>query len=201
MKKFLKVAGLVIAIPVGLFVILAVLLYVPPVQNFLVDKVTAAASEQSGMQMRIDNVRLGFPLNLRVNGVEVISARHDTLLSARQLRVDIRLLPLLHKEIEIDGIRLSDVRVNTQDLIPSVSIAGSLGEFYLSSHGVALTPETAVINEAILRHTDLVIRLHDTAEEDTTASSPLYWKILLKTMQCEQVNDYVRTLLKAGEEE
>ena len=97
MKKFLKVAGLVIAIPVGLFVILAVLLYVPPVQNFLVDKVTAAASEQSGMQMRIDNVRLGFPLNLRVNGVEVISARRDTLLSARQLRVDIRLLPLLHK--------------------------------------------------------------------------------------------------------
>lgn len=187
MKKFLKVAGLVIAIPVGLFVILAVLLYVPPVQNFLVDKVTAAASEQSGMQMRIDNVRLGFPLNLRVNGVEVISARHDTLLSARQLRVDIRLLPLLHKEIEIDGIRLNDVRVNTQDLIPSVSIAGSLGEFYLSSHGVALTPETAVINEAILRHTDLVIRLHDTAEEDTTASSPFYWKILLKTMQCEQV--------------
>ena len=79
MKKFLKVAGLVIAIPVGLFIILAVLLYVPAIQNFVVDKVTGIASEKTGMQIRVDNVRLGFPLSLRVNGVDILSHRQDTL--------------------------------------------------------------------------------------------------------------------------
>lgn len=49
MKKFLKVTGLVITIPVGLFIILAALLYVPAIQNFVVDKVTAAVSKQGDM--------------------------------------------------------------------------------------------------------------------------------------------------------
>ena len=78
MKKFLKVTGLVITIPVGLFIILAALLYVPAIQNFVVDKVTAAVSKQGDMQISIDNVRLGFPLRLHINGVEVLSPKQDT---------------------------------------------------------------------------------------------------------------------------
>lgn len=189
MKKFLKVTGLVITIPVGLFIILAALLYVPAIQNFVVDKVTAAVSKQGDMQISIDNVRLGFPLRLHINGVEVLSPKQDTLLSAEQLRVHIQLLPLLRKQIEVDGISLRDVHMNTGDLIPSMTLQGSLGEFRLSSHGVALTPEVAIVNEALLRNTDLTIRFReDTEEPDTTTSSPVYWKILLESLRCEKVN-------------
>lgn len=188
MKKLLKVTGIVMAVPVGLFIILAALLYVPPIQNFVVDKVTSTVSRQGDMQISIDNVRLGFPLNLRVNGVKVLSAGQDTLLSAGQLRVDIQLLPLLRKQVEVDGISLRDVRMNTGDLIPSLALQGSLGEFRLSSHGVALTPEVAIVNEALLRNTDLTIRFRESTEPDTTASAPVYWKILLESLRCEQVN-------------
>lgn len=189
MKKFLKVAGLVIAIPVGLFIILAVLLYVPAIQNFVVDKVTGIASEKTGMQIRVDNVRLGFPLSLRVNGVDILSHRQDTLLSAGQLQVDVQLLPLLRKQIEVDGVSLKDVRMNTEDLIPSVALQGTLGEFYLSSHGVALDPEIAIVNKALLRRTHLTVSLRDTTTTDTTeTSSPTYWKILVKSLQCEDVD-------------
>lgn len=187
MKKFLKVTGLVIAIPVGLFILLAALLYIPSIQNYLVDKVASEASRQTGMQISVRNVRLGFPLNLRVNGVEMLSSRKDTLLSAGQLRVDVQLLPLLRKQVEIDGISLTDVRMDTRDLIPSVALQGSLGEFRLASHGVALDPEVAIINQALLRHTDLTISLRDTTEADTTASTPTYWRFLLKRLRCEDV--------------
>ena len=188
MKKFLKVAGLVIAIPVSLFIILAILLYVPPIQNFVVDKVTTAVSKQNDLDISINNVRLGFPLNLRINGVNVLSASKDTLLAAEQLRVDVQLWPLLHKQIEVDGINLRGVRMDTGELIPSMTLKGSLGEFYLSSHGVALTPEVATVNKALLRNTDLSICFHETTETDTTASEPIYWKILLESLQCEQVS-------------
>ena len=181
MKKFLKVTGLVITIPVGLFIILAALLYVPAIQNFVVDKVTAAVSKQGDMQISIDNVRLGFPLRLHINGVEVLSPKQDTLLSAEQLRVHIQLLPLLRKQIEVDGISLRDVHMNTGDLIPSMTLQGSLGEFRLSSHGVALTPEVAIVNEALLRNTDLTIRFREDTEEPDTPHhrrciGKSYWK-------------------------
>ena len=100
-----------------------------------------------------------------------------------------QLLPLLRKQIEVDGVSLKDVRMNTEDLIPSVALQGTLGEFYLSSHGVALDPEIAIVNKALLRRTHLTVSLRDTTTTDTTeTSSPTYWKILVKSLQCEDVD-------------
>ena len=58
-----------------------VLLYIPPVQNlFNAGKLTAYASEATGMQIQVERIDLRFPLNLLVRGVEVIQ-QPDTLLS------------------------------------------------------------------------------------------------------------------------
>lgn len=187
MKRILKIAGILIAIPVGLFIIVATLLYIPAIQNYLVDKIAVYASEKTNTRIQIDNIRLGFPLNLRINGVEMISSTQDTLLRANQLRVDVQLLPLLRKQIEIDGFGLNGVQLDTKDLISSVALKGSLGELYLSSHGVDLTPEIATVNKMILRNTDLEVILPDSVPPDTTASSPTYWKILLNSLECENV--------------
>lgn len=187
MKKVLRILGWFAVIPVSLFIIVVTLLYIPAIQNFLVDKVTTYVSEETGMSFKVDNIRLGFPLNLRVNGVEVLSMEKDTLLSAKTLQLDIQLLPLLKKQIEVDGIGLKDVKLDTKDFIPSVALKGSLGEFYLASHGVALDSQTAIVNKAVLRNTNLFVCLTDTTVADTTASSPTLWRILLKKMQCEKV--------------
>ena len=48
--------------PVLLFVLLTILIYLPPVQNWLVDKVAAYASEETGMEITVDHVDLSFPL-------------------------------------------------------------------------------------------------------------------------------------------
>lgn len=60
------------AYPLILFVILMVLLYIPPVQNFLRKEAAVYASEATGMQINVRRIDLRFPLNLLVRGVEVI---------------------------------------------------------------------------------------------------------------------------------
>ena len=69
MKKIFKKILIVLLIPVAIFFIMAVLLYIPPVQNWIVRQVTSTASEKTGLDISVDNVRLAFPLDLSVNGV------------------------------------------------------------------------------------------------------------------------------------
>ena len=67
MKKVLKWMGIAVLTPVLLFIILAALLYLPPVQNWVVQKVTAIASEKTGMEISIGHVNLEWPLDLGID--------------------------------------------------------------------------------------------------------------------------------------
>lgn len=61
MKKALWwILGILLS-PILLFLILTMLLYFPPVQNWAVDKVAAIASDKTGMQITVNHVDLSFP--------------------------------------------------------------------------------------------------------------------------------------------
>ena len=53
MKKALKWMGIAVLTPILLFIILTAILYLPPVQNWAVQKVTAIASEKTGMDITV----------------------------------------------------------------------------------------------------------------------------------------------------
>ena len=97
MKKYIKWGGIVLASPFILFILLCILIYIPPVQNFIVDKATAYASEATGMQIHIQRISLSFPLNLVVHETTVKNQK-ETLLDVEELTVRIQLLPLLKKQ-------------------------------------------------------------------------------------------------------
>lgn len=50
-RKWIKWVSWILLTPILLFVVLMVLLYVPPVQNFLRKQATSYASEATGMQI------------------------------------------------------------------------------------------------------------------------------------------------------
>ncbi len=103
-----------------------VLLYIPPVQNLLRREVTAYASKATGMQIQVERIDLRFPLNLLVRGVEVIQ-QPDTLLSLESLNVRVQAWPLLKGKVEVDEVTLSQVAVNSANLIEGMQIKGVLG--------------------------------------------------------------------------
>ncbi len=187
MKKFIKWSGIVIAIPITLFIIVSILIYIPPIQNFIVRKATDMASDATGMNINIERISLSFPLDLVVHNTSVVNEQ-DTVLNVEKLTVKIQMKPLFKKQVEVDALELNNADVNTLDIIEGMKLKGKLGKFTLASHGVALSPETATINDIDIKDADIDICMTDTTATDTTASEPLYWKILLEKANMENVS-------------
>ena len=84
----------VLLTPIILFIILMILLYVPPVQNLIRKQATAIASDATGMDISVERIDLRFPLNLLVRGVlmvqpadSAVDVQHpDTLLNLGSLK-------------------------------------------------------------------------------------------------------------------
>ena len=174
-KKLLKWLVAVAVSPIVLFLLLAILIYIPAVQNFVVGKVTEHLSATTGMALRVDNVRLAFPLDLSVRGVEAVE-RGDTLLAVRALRLNVQVWPLLKGRADIDGVELYNTRLNTKDLIADTYVRGSIRQLTARSHGVEWNAGRLRLDRALLDGADLYVALSDTTtEKDTTAAAP--WRI------------------------
>lgn len=186
MKKILKWCGIIISIPFALFIIISILIYIPPVQDFIVKKAASMASTATGMDINVGRISLSFPLNLNIHNVSAVQ-ENDTLLNAGKITLKVQMKPLFRKQVEIDAFRLEKISLNTMNMIEGLALKGELGELYLESHGVALSPETATINSFILKDTHMDICIADTAAADTTASEPLYWLFMLQKANLENV--------------
>ena len=177
-----------IASPFLFFLLLILLLYLPPVQRFVVNKASAIASESMGLDISVGRLDLRFPLDLLVRDVKAVEpTTRDTLLSLERLKVELRLWKLLKKEIEIEEISIRNATFDTRDFIDGMAVNGHLGELFLESHGVAFSPETARINEFSVKNSDVSLVLGNIEGTDTTSSEPIYWKILLDKIDIEDV--------------
>jgi len=177
MKKVLKWLGIAVLVPILLIVILAVLLYLPPIQNWTVKKVVAIASEKTGLEISIERVSLEFPLDLGIEGFRALHKNDsivnqtDTIADVRKMVCDVRLLPLFQKRVVIDELSLTDANLNTNGFISDLRVKGCLQELWLSSDGIDLDQETVEVNGARLSEARLDIALSDTAAVDTTEST------------------------------
>lgn len=187
MKRWIKWIGIILLIPVALVLLLAVLLYVPAFQNFVIREVTHYASKTTGMQIGFDRVRLSFPLDLTLEGVQLIEPPADTLLLLKQLTLSVKPLPLLRKEVVIDAIDLRDVRANTGAFIEGMELKGGIGKLYATSNGIDLKKEEAVLNKIELSDAALTLFLNDTTSKKDTASTPVRWKLKLDEVAFDRI--------------
>lgn len=195
MMRALKWLGIAVLIPILLFCLLAVLLYLPPVQNWAVKQVAAIASEKTGMEISVEHVNLEFPLNLGVEGVRVIrpqkgasdgnTLQKDTVADIRKMVVDVQLKPLFKGQVEVDKLDLEGVKVNTTDFISDTQVKGTLGKLSLESHGIDLKGESLRVNRAQLEDANVDVILSDTAAVDTTESTNK-WKILVDDLSVKR---------------
>ena len=186
MKKALWwILGILLS-PVLLFIILAILLYLPPVQNWAVQKVTAYASEETGMDITVGYVRLAFPLDLAVNDVRVLSPAPalaaandtpvDTIADVQRLVVNMQLLPLFSSKVVINELEITNTSLNTNGFIAAARVKGRFDRLFVSSRGIDLNKEEVEANGTTLEGALLDIQLNDSIPEDTTTSEN-HWKI------------------------
>lgn len=183
MRKVLKWCGIALLTPILLFVLLVILLYIPPIQNWVAGLVADYASEQTGMDISVQHVSLKFPLDLSVDGFRVIKPndsipqQRDTIADVGNLTVSVQLMPLFKGQVEVDELAFRHLKVNTDGLIASTRVKGSLDYLRVESHGIDLDRQTVMVNSADIQKANVdVTLLRDTLPEDTT-HTPTLWNI------------------------
>lgn len=176
MKRALKILFRTLLVVFLLVVMLAASLYLPPVQRWAVDRLTAYLQEETGLEVSIGSVHLAFPLDLRLGQVHVAQAETDVIDVAHVL-VDLDLTHLFRKRIGVEAIELKDGSIYSTDLIETLCMEGSLGSLRVVADDIDLRRQKVRVNEATLDGCVLDIKLREAAEEDTTESAPVDWQI------------------------
>ena len=184
-KAFWWILGVLLS-PVLLFVVLTVLLYLPPVQNWAVDKVAAIASEKTGMDISVGHVQLSFPLDLQIDDFKMIHLP-DTIADVEQLTVDVQLLPLFKKQVVINQLEVNNTRLNTNGFVEAATVKGRFKRLFVSSKGIDLDKQTVQVNGACLEDANLDVQLNDSVPEDTTTTETL-WVINIDSVTVERSN-------------
>ena len=189
-KRIITWGACIIASPFILFILLAVLLYVPALQNFAVHKVADYASEKTGMQIAVERVCLEFPIDLGIENFKMIKQNDslpqvkDTVADMKRLVVSVKLLPLMKSQVEIDEFDIQGLKMNTTDFIHEARVKGTVGRLALQSHCIDWQRQTICIDDASLKDANVNVELSDTVPPDTT-STPTYWKIALDNLSVE----------------
>ena len=175
-------------VPFLLFVLLAVLLYLPPVQSWAVQKAASYASDKTGMDISIDRIALGFPLDLNLQGFKALQPSsslkqaRDTVADVSSLVVEVKLWPLLSKKVVIDNLDLRDTKFNTAGFVASACVKGQLKRLYLSAKDIDLDKETVDISNVLLSDAQVNVALCDTVPPDTSTEKSR-WKIAVARVE------------------
>lgn len=108
LRRIMVFALKAVAIVLVLFMLLAFVVQIPSVQNWIIDKTTAYLSKELKTTVKIDNFKLDFFDELSIGGLYIANQNQptDTLLYADRLRVDISWGYLLFAIIQLDAVKL-----------------------------------------------------------------------------------------------
>ncbi|MDE5813311.1 MAG: AsmA family protein, partial [Muribaculaceae bacterium] len=173
-RRPLKVLGCLLVV----ILLIPVLIYIPPVQDFAVKTATKIVADKTGMKIGIDKLRLKFPVDLSLSGVSVIEASGDTMVLVREALVDVKLRPLLGLDFKIKRLRLRDgyYRMLSPDSSMLMKIKAGLLEVDDKSWANMKT-STISLNDAKLRDGDVFLSMDvwkQTATPTDTTSTPFY---------------------------
>lgn len=188
MKRWLKWIGMICLIPITLVLLIAALLYVPPIQNKLVQVATKYAGEATGMQINIDRVRLSFPVNLAVCGIEVITPP-DTLAKIDRLILHVNPFLIANQVIGVNALTFKEVEVNTGSFTEGMDIKGYIKSLSAKADHISLAEETVQLNHIILSDANIQLRIDSLSQEkDTTSSAPVKWLLSLNKAALKNIS-------------
>lgn len=108
-RKSLKVFLWIIGSILGLFLLLAISLQIPAVQNFAKNKAVSYLEGKIHTKVSIDRIEIGLPKKVILEGVYFEDQQKDTLLAGEKIAVDISLFELMNNKIELNSVSLTGI--------------------------------------------------------------------------------------------
>ena len=183
--RFLRWVCILLLSPIILFLVLAVLLYIPFIQDWAVGIACEKISESTHLDVKVERVRISFPLDLDLQKLCITQPGNpaDTVLAVNSCIVDLDMCGLLGGKIGVDALDLNGVVADTHLLLPSLIVKGRLQDFHLDVHDLEFSNNRVYVTGAALDGCDLDIALRDTTIIDTTTSKPLPWKVDFRNIE------------------
>lgn len=114
LKKLLRIFGWIVFSIIGLLLLAAILIQLPPVQNFAKKKVVSYLESKIHTKVAIEKINLQFPTSLSLRMVYFEDQAKDTLLYGNKIKVDISMWQLIRNEINIRGVYLDGIVANLE---------------------------------------------------------------------------------------
>ena len=120
-KRIFRVFFIFIMILLFFFLAVILLIQTTAVQNFLKGKAVSYLHSKIHTKVEIGKIYIGFPKRIVIENIFLEDEKHDTLISAGKLSVNISMLKLLHSEVEISDVDLKQATVKIKRLLPDTS--------------------------------------------------------------------------------
>lgn len=166
-QKIFRVLVALILCPIVLLWSTVVLLYIQPIQDYTIERICSAINKKYNYNISIGNFRLSFPLTATIEDFE-IGKEDKNILKGEQIEADIRLIPLLKGEIEVNYISIDNTEVDTRNLIETTHITGHIGHFRTTARNIDLKSECANIRQFYLTDSNAEITINKKEENDST---------------------------------
>ncbi|MCK9411340.1 MAG: translocation/assembly module TamB domain-containing protein [Prolixibacteraceae bacterium] len=112
LKKLVKTILWLAIILVFLFVIIAVLIQIPVVQNKIVRGITSYVSNKTHTEIEIRKIGISFPKSVVIEGLYLEDLKKDTLLYVGKASINIALYSLFHSKIAISSLAVENANLN-----------------------------------------------------------------------------------------
>lgn len=207
-RRLLKWCLWVLFSPVLLFLLLTILVYLPPVQDWAVGVATEKLSEATGKKVSVERLRVTPLLDVELCNLLILNPERltdhdlqlqfcgqgnrvhsDTVVCAQSCIVDLDMMHLLSGRIAVDAFDLRGARVDTQDMLDGLVLDGRLGRFRFDVHDIELKARQVNLCHAVVDDCRLDIALRDTivVEEDTTTTE-IPWQLYFKDIEVNRSN-------------
>lgn len=112
LKRFKHIISCIIWTIFALYVILIVLLHLPPVQTFLGSTIATALAQKFGTEVSVGKINLGFFNRIIIDDVRMLDQKGDSMIYASRLSAKVDLLPLKDGKISVSSAQLFGLRAN-----------------------------------------------------------------------------------------
>ena len=112
LKRFKHIISCIIWTIFALYVILIVLLHLPPVQTFLGSTAATALAQKFGTEVSVGKINLGFFNRIIIDDVRMLDQKGDSMIYASRLSAKVDLLPLKDGKISVSSAQLFGLRAN-----------------------------------------------------------------------------------------
>ncbi len=165
------------------------LLYVPFIQDVIKNFAISKASEATGWNISLNRILLKFPLNVSLDSLVIATSPTDTMIAAGNLTVSVKPLPLLRKELAIEGAQLSGGSYHLLSEDESIDIKVAVDRCRFGVTLIDLNNNAIIATDASLSGGQITLLSYpekSVVKEDTTAAAP--WLIKAASIKLHDVS-------------